>query len=477
MKLETSNNTKIVATMGPASWHKDVMKDMIIAGVNVFRVNFSHGDHETHRRTIRLVKELNEEFNCKTAVLADLQGPKLRIGDVEEGAVINEGDTLTFTTNRVEGTAELVYMNYQKFPQDVNTGEHILLDDGKLMCEVLETDKKDTVVTKVIQGGPLKSKKGVNLPNTKVSLPCLTEKDLEDVVVAMEEGVEWIGLSFVRDADDVNELRKIINNFGSFAKIVSKIEKPEAVVDIDKIIDATDAIMVARGDLGVEIPYSSVPMVQKMIVEKCHLKAKPCIIATQMMESMIDSQSPTRAEVNDVANSVCDGADAVMLSGETSVGKFPAKVVETMASIVAHVESTFDVKPNIENEPSVKNERYITKTICYNAAKIADQIDATAILTMTFSGYTALKIAGHRPKTKIIVFTANRQIMNQMSLVWGVEAFFYDKMESTDQSFKDIKAILKESGTVKDGDLIVNIASMPIQERGFTNMLKISAIN
>lgn len=477
MKLETSNNTKIVATMGPASWHKDVMKDMIIAGVNVFRVNFSHGDHETHRRTIRLVKELNSEFNCKTAVLADLQGPKLRIGDVEEGAVINEGDTLTFTTNKVEGTAELVYMNYQKFPQDVNTGEHILLDDGKLMCEVLETNKKDTVVTKVIQGGPLKSKKGVNLPNTKVSLPCLTEKDLKDVVVAMEEGVEWIGLSFVRDADDVNELRKIINDFGSFAKIVSKIEKPEAVVDIDKIIDATDAIMVARGDLGVEIPYSSVPMVQKMIVEKCHLKAKPCIIATQMMESMIDSQSPTRAEVNDVANSVCDGADAVMLSGETSVGKFPAKVVETMANIVAHVESTFDVRPNIENEPSVKNERYITKTICYNAAKIADQIDAAAILTMTFSGYTALKIAGHRPKTKIIVFTANRQIMNQMSLVWGVEAFFYDKMESTDQSFRDIKAILKESGTVKGGDLIVNIASMPIQERGFTNMLKISAID
>ena len=477
MKLETSNNTKIVATMGPASWHKDVMKDMIIAGVNVFRVNFSHGDHETHRRTIRLVKELNSEFNCKTAVLADLQGPKLRIGDVEEGAVINEGDTLTFTTNKVEGTAELVYMNYQKFPQDVNTGEHILLDDGKLMCEVLETNKKDTVVTKVIQGGPLKSKKGVNLPNTKVSLPCLTEKDLKDVVVAMEEGVEWIGLSFVRDADDVNELRRIINDFGSFAKIVSKIEKPEAVVDIDKIIDATDAIMVARGDLGVEIPYSSVPMVQKMIVEKCHLKAKPCIIATQMMESMIDSQSPTRAEVNDVANSVCDGADAVMLSGETSVGKFPAKVVETMANIVAHVESTFDVRPNIENEPSVKNERYITKTICYNAAKIADQIDAAAILTITFSGYTALKIAGHRPKTKIIVFTANRQIMNQMSLVWGVEAFFYDKMESTDQSFRDIKAILKESGTVKGGDLIVNIASMPIQERGFTNMLKISAID
>jgi pyruvate kinase len=476
MRSETSNNTKIVATLGPASWHKEVMMDMIKAGVNVFRVNFSHGDHETHRRTIRLIKEINQEFNCKVAVLADLQGPKLRIGDVEEGAVINEGDTLTFTTDKVDGTAELVYMNYEQFPGDVNAGERILMDDGKLMCEVVETNKKDTVVTRVIQGGPLKSKKGVNLPNTKVSLPCLTEKDLTDVVVAMEEGVEWIGLSFVRDAQDVKELRSIIEEFGSYAKIVSKIEKPEAVVDIDQIIDATDAIMVARGDLGVEIPYSSVPMVQKMIVEKCHIKAKPCIIATQMMESMIESQSPTRAEVNDVANSVCDGADAVMLSGETSVGKYPAKVVETMASIVAHVESTFDVKPITDNEPSIKNERYITKTICYNAAKIADQVGAAAILTLTFSGYTALKIAGHRPKTKIVVFTANRQIMNQMSLVWGVEAFYYDGMESTDETFDDIKNILKDNGVVETNDLVVKIASMPIAEKGFTNMLKIAAV-
>ncbi|MEY2963472.1 MAG: hypothetical protein RL754_733 [Bacteroidota bacterium] len=477
MKSETPNNTKIVATMGPASWHKEVMKDMVAAGVNVFRVNFSHGDHETHRRTIRLVKEINEEFNCKTAVLADLQGPKLRIGDVEEGAVIKEGDTLEFTTNKVEGTAQRVYMNYKQFAQDVNPGERILLDDGKLICEVLETNKVDQVITKVIQGGPLKSKKGVNLPNTKVSLPCLTPKDLADVQVAMEEGVEWIGLSFVRDADDVAELRKIIEDFGSYAKIVSKIEKPEAVVDIDKIIDATDAIMVARGDLGVEIPYASVPMVQKMIVEKCHIKAKPVIIATQMMETMIESQSPTRAEVNDVANSVCDGADAVMLSGETSVGKYPVKVVETMANIVRHVEETFDVRPRTENPPSIKNERYITKTICYNAAKIADQVDAAAILTLTFSGYTALKIAGHRPKTKIIVFTANRQIMNQMSLIWGVEAFYYDKMESTDQTFHDTKEILKKSGLVEKDDIIVNIASMPIQEKGFTNMLKISEID
>lgn len=476
MRSETSNNTKIVATLGPASWHKEVMMDMIKAGVNVFRVNFSHGDHETHRRTIRLIKEINQEFNCKVAVLADLQGPKLRIGDVEEGAVVNEGDTLTFTTDKVDGTAELVYMNYEQFPNDVNAGERILMDDGKLMCEVVETNKKDTVVTRVIQGGPLKSKKGVNLPNTKVSLPCLTEKDLADVVVAMEEGVEWIGLSFVRDAQDVKQLRNIIEEFGSYAKIVSKIEKPEAVVDIDQIIHATDAIMVARGDLGVEIPYSSVPMVQKMIVEKCHIKAKPCIIATQMMESMIESQSPTRAEVNDVANSVCDGADAVMLSGETSVGKYPAKVVETMASIVAHVESTFDVKPIMDNEPSIKNERYITKTICYNAAKIADQVGAAAILTLTFSGYTALKIAGHRPKTKIVVFTANRQIMNQMSLVWGVEAFYYDGMESTDQTFDDIKNILKENSVVETDDLVVKIASMPIEEKGFTNMLKIAAV-
>lgn len=477
MKSELVNNTKIVATLGPATWHKEIMKDMIEAGVNVFRVNFSHGDHETHRRTIRIVKELNREYDCKTAVLADLQGPKLRIGDVEEGAVIKEGEKLEFTTKKVAGTAQRVYMNYKQFPTDVEPGERILLDDGKLICKVLETNKKDTVITEVVQGGPLKSKKGVNLPNTKVSLPCLTKKDLEDVQVAMEEGVEWIGLSFVRDAADVEELRQIINEFGSFAKIVSKIEKPEAVVDIDNIIDATDAIMVARGDLGVEIPYSSVPMVQKMIVEKCHIKAKPVIIATQMMESMIDSQSPTRAEVNDVANSVCDGADAVMLSGETSVGKYPVKVVETMSNIISHVEATYDVKPNTDNAPSIKNERYITKMICYNAAKIADQVGASAILTMTFSGYTALKIAGHRPKTKIIVFTANRQIMNQMSLVWGVDAFFYDRMESTDESFHDIKEILKQSKYVKKGDLVVKIASMPIQERGFTNMLKIAEID
>lgn len=477
MKSETPNNTKIVATLGPASWHKEVMVEMIRAGVNVFRVNFSHGDHDTHRRTIKLVKEINEEYNFKTAVLADLQGPKLRIGDVEEGVIINEGDTLTFTTEKLVGDAVRVYINYKQFPSDVKTGEHILLDDGKLICEVLETHGKNTVITKVVQGGPLKSKKGVNLPNTKVSLPCLTKKDLEDVVVAMEEDVEWIGLSFVRDVKDVAELRKIIEDFGSSAKIVSKIEKPEAVVDIDNIIHATDAIMVARGDLGVEIPYSSVPMVQKMIVQKCHIKAKPVIIATQMMETMIDNQSPTRAEVNDVANSVCDGADAVMLSGESSVGKYPIKVVETMASIVSHVESTFDVKPNMENPPNLKNERFITKVICYNAAKIADQVGASAILTMTFSGYTALKIAGHRPKTKIIVFTANRQIMNQMSLVWGVEAFYYDNMESTDQSFKDIERILKESGYVEAGDLVVKIASMPIEEKGFTNMLKISTID
>ena len=476
MRSKTSNNTKIVATLGPASWHREVMIDMIKAGVNVFRVNFSHGDHETHRRTIRLIKEINKEFGLKIAVLADLQGPKLRIGDVEEGAVVNEGDTLTFTSKIVDGNADLVYMNYEQFPGDVNAGERILMDDGKLMCEVVETNKKDTVVTRVIQGGPLKSKKGVNLPNTKVSLPCLTEKDLADVVVAMEEEVEWIGLSFVRDARDVKELRKIIKDFGSYAKIVSKIEKPEAINDIDEIINATDAIMVARGDLGVEIPYSSVPMVQKSIVEKCHIKAKPCIIATQMMESMIESQSPSRAEVNDVANSVCDGADAVMLSGETSVGKYPVKVVETMASIVSNVESSFDVKPITDNEPSIRNERYITKTICYNAAKIADQIGASAILTLTFSRYTALKISGHRPKTKIVVFTANKQIMNQMSLVWGVEAFYYDGMESTDHTFHDIKAILKESGVVKKDDFVVKIASMPIEEKGFTNMLKISPI-
>lgn len=470
------NKAKIVATLGPASSDYEVMKNMVAAGVNVFRINFSHSSHDAAREIVDKVQRLNEELDTNIAVLADLQGPKLRIGTVKEGAYLNPGDILTFTNKEVEGTAKQVFMTYQRFAADVKIGDRILIDDGKIMIEAIKTNGVDEVEARVIQGGPLKSRKGVNLPNTRISLPCLTEKDLADLEVAMECKVEWVALSFVRNPNDVYQLRDILQKNDAPCHIISKIEKPEAVVEIDEIIEASDAIMVARGDLGVEVPMQGVPLIQKMIVNKCHLMAKPVVIATQMMESMIENLSPTRAEVNDVANSVLDGADAVMLSGETSVGKNPVEVVKAMSKIIAHVEESGQVGVAEENPPRYRNKRFITDSICYNASKIADQVGAAAILTMTFSGYTAFKISAHRPKTSILMFTSNRSILNTMSLLWGVRGFYYDKMVSTDETFEDIKKMVVASGLVSDGDLVVKIASMPIHEQGMTNMLKIESI-
>lgn len=473
----TINKTKIVATLGPSTSEKETMFKMIEAGVNVFRINFSHSSHENAIDLIGKIRELNEEHNLNVAILADLQGPKLRIGDVEPGAMLEKGDTLTFSNVEEMGTAKKVFMTYSQFPRDVKAGERILVDDGKIVLKITHSNGIDEVKAEVIQGGPLKSKKGVNLPNTKISLPCLTDKDLADLKVAMAHDVEWIGLSFVRSADDVKELKQIIAENNAPCRVISKIEKPEAVVDIDRIIEETGAIMVARGDLGVEVPMQSVPLIQKMIVNKCHKMAKPVVIATQMMESMIENMTPTRAEVNDVANSVLDGADAVMLSGETSVGKHPVAVIEAMSKIVAHVEESGQVATKTENPPTYRNERFITDSICYNASKIADQVGASSILTMSFSGYTGFKISSHRPKSNIIVFTANRSILNMVSLIWGVRGFFYDNMESTDKTFAEIKQIAKNEGLVSEGDLVIKIASMPIENSGMTNMLKISQID
>jgi pyruvate kinase len=470
------NKTKIIATLGPATSSKETMLDLVKAGVNVFRINFSHSDHANAIKLINQTRELNNEYGLNIAILGDLQGPKLRIGDVEAGAVLEEGQTLTFSNKEEMGTAKKVFMTYSQFPSDVKVGERILIDDGKILLEIAKTNGVDEVEATVIHGGPLKSKKGVNLPNTKISLPCLTEKDLEDLELALEYEIEWIGLSFVRSADDVIELKRIIAERNAPCRVISKIEKPEAVVEIDRIIEETGAIMVARGDLGVEVPMQSVPLIQKMIVDKCHKVGRPVVIATQMMESMIENIAPTRAEVNDVANSVLDGADAVMLSGETSVGKHPVEVIKAMSKIIAYVEESGKVSTKTENPPTFRNDRFITDSICYNASKIADQIGASAILTMTFSGYTGFKISSHRPKTNIVVFTANRSILNTVSLIWGVRGYFYDNMESTDKTFAEIKQIVKEKGIVTEGDLVVKIASIPIEESGMTNMLKIGEI-
>ncbi len=462
--------------MGPASSDKKVLKQMFNEGLNVCRLNFSHGKHEDHAETIKTIRELNDETGFNVAILADLQGPKIRTGNIEDNNVeLIEGSTVTITTNDMLGTATKFSINYAKLPEDISPKERILLDDGKLQLEVISTNGKDEIKATVVYGGKLSSHKGVNLPNTKISLPCLTEKDLEDLDFAIENNVDWIGLSFVRSARDIIELKHLISSKFAKAKVIAKIEKPEAIEDIDEIIKESDALMVARGDLGVEIPYQNVPLIQKMLINKSRLHAKPVIVATQMMESMITSSSPTRAEVNDVANAVLDGADAVMLSGETSVGKYPVEVIRTMANIVQEIE-TFDGIYNKEELPEKNHTRFITDSICFNACRLSRRVDADAILTMSFSGYTAYKIASQRPKAEIFVFTSNKKILTQLSLIWGVRGYFYDKTVSTDHTIADIKYLLKKEGLVKDGALVINIASMPIEEHGNSNMLKLSYV-
>lgn len=473
--MHTSKKTKIVATLGPACSSREVIKDMINAGVNVFRINFSHADYSDVKERIDIIRGLNDEFGYTTSILADLQGPKLRVGVMKEDVVVSKDDIITFTTAEdVLGTAERVYMNYKEFPKDVNPGERILLDDGKLIFEVVSTDKKTEVVAKVIQGGPLKSKKGVNLPNTKVSLPALTKKDIQDAIFAIENDVDWIALSFVRTPKDLQDLKDLIAKHSDHKiPIVAKIEKPEAVENIDKIVINCDGLMVARGDLGVEIPAQEVPLIQKKLILKAKTARIPVIVATQMMETMITSLTPTRAEVNDVANSVMDGADAVMLSGETSVGNYPVQVIETMSSIVQSVEDSSLIQVP-HNAPNIRNSRFITKSVCFHAALMADDINARAITTLTNSGYTAFQISAWRPKSHILVFTSNKRIVTQLNLLWGVRAFYYDKFVSTDDTIEEINQICRDKKYVKKGDMVINLAAMPIANKGMVNTLRVS---
>lgn len=473
----TNKKTKIVATLGPACSTKPVLKDMIEAGVNVFRINFSHADYTDVKARIDMIRELNEEFGFNTAILADLQGPKLRVGVMKEDVVVSPGDIITFqTADDVPGTAERVYMNYKQFPADVKPGEKILLDDGKLMFEALETNGVSEVVCKVVQGGPLKSKKGVNLPNTKVSLPALTEKDIRDALFAIENQVDWIALSFVRNAEDLMQLQDLISENSSYKiPIIAKIEKPEGVENIDKIVAFCDGLMVARGDLGVEIPAQEVPLIQKKLVQRAKTARIPVIIATQMMETMITSLTPTRAEVNDVANSVMDGADAVMLSGETSVGNYPVQVIEKMTQIIEAVEDSPLIQVP-QNTPQIRTKRFITKSICHHAALMANVIKAKAICTLTNSGYTAFQISAWRPSSHILVFTSNKRILTQLSLLWGVNSYFYDKFVSTDDTVTDVNEIAREKGYVEKGDFLINLAAMPVVDKGMVNTLRVSEI-
>ena len=469
--------TKIVATIGPSSASKDILKEMISSGMNVCRINFSHGSYSDHAKVIESVRELNEELNTNVAVLADLQGPKIRTGEMQEGGVeLEVGASILIQTIDVLGSKDSFSINYAGLPQDVQRGESILLDDGKLLLEVESTDGKAKIVCKVIQGGVLSSKKGVNFPNTKISMPSLTQKDESDLDFAIAQDVDWIGLSFVRTAEDIVDLKQRISTQGGKARVIAKIEKPEALACIDEIVEVSDGLMVARGDLGVEIPYQNVPLAQKMLINKGIRYAKPVIVATQMMESMITQMTPTRAEVNDVANAVLDGADAVMLSGETSVGNYPVEVINAMSKIIKEME--LDEKIYSKEQPAQKNqERFISDSICYNACRLAQRVEVDAIITMSFSGYTAYKIASQRPRAGIYIFTSNRKILTQLNLVWGVRAFYYNKQISTDHTISDIKDFMISEAYLKKGDLFINIASIPLEDLGSSNMLKLSQVD
>ena len=463
--------------MGPASNQPEVLRELIAEGLNVARLNFSHGDHSVHGQTLQTIRSLNEELGTHVSTLADLQGPKLRVGDIE-GGVMNlvDGEMLFIRTGREVGKDGVVCTNYMQFAKDVQPGEPVLLDDGKLELKVLETNGVDEVKCLIVHGGKLKPRKGINLPSTAISLPCITEKDSEDLDFALENDVDWIGLSFVRRAADIHELRARIEATGKHSRIIAKIEKPEALSDLDAILDATDAVMVARGDLGVEIPMQDVPLVQKDIIRRCMERSKPVIVATQMMESMIEAPVPTRAGVNDVANAVLDGADAVMLSAETSVGAYPVNAVRSMTRIIESMEAHDDMYYHERVPMAATDERFISDSICYNACRLAKRVNASAIVTMTFSGYTAMQVASQRPKSHIFVFTANKRILSQMSLVWGVTAHPYLKMVSTDHTIADIKYVLFKQGDVREGDFVIHLASMPIADAGTTNMLKLTKV-
>jgi len=470
------SRTKIIATLGPAASTTEVISGMIREGVDVFRINFSHSKKEDFFKLASIVKELNKTADSEVSILADLQGPKLRIGEIENNRIdLAGGDIITFVSEECVGNKERIYMSYQEFPLDVNAGEVILIDDGKIKLEVTETDKKNTVKARVIYGGPLSSHKGVNLPDTKVSLPCLTDEDISNAIFAIENDVDWIALSFVRKASDIRELKDLIKKKGGHAGVIAKIEKPEALYEIDRIIALSDGIMIARGDLGVEMPFEEVPLIQKMIVKKCIEQSKPVIIATQIMESMISNFMPTRAESNDVANAVLDGADALMLSGETSIGKYPVETIYNMQKVIYHTESrgnSFkrDYAPVEEAVYSLAN------SICYNASNFAKEINAKAIITFTHSGYTAMRISSYRPEADIFAFTDNKNILQHATLIWGVRAFYLDKYEELEEAIGEAKKILKEKSLLSDRDCVIFVGSIPLNEHGKTNILKVSYI-
>ena len=476
---QTHHKTKIVATVGPACETYDQLKNLVIAGVNVFRLNFSHGTHEDKKKIIDNIRGINKELNCTVAILGDLQGPKLRVGEIENNRLeVKEGDILTFTNTKCVGTLEKIYVSYPNLAGDVVVGNTIMIDDGKIEVLVHSVESNGDVKVKVTLGGIISSKKGINLPDTKISLPALTEKDLEDAAFIIKEELDWVALSFVKRVADIEMLRAILNEHKSNAKIIAKIEMPEALTNIRDLIIASDAIMIARGDLGVELPVEKIPLIQKELIRKCIHRAKPVIVATQMMESMIDRVKPNRSEITDVANAVIEGADAVMLSGETATGQFPVLVIETMRKIISEVEENgYKYNRSEDLKPQPHSPSFLSDAVCYNASKLSEDSNANALVGMTQSGYTAFMLSSFRPRSPLFIFTKQQSLVNQLSLSWGVKAFYYNKEESLDEIINDQIQVLKAKGFVHTGDVVINTGSTPIQLHLPTNIIKINKVD
>jgi pyruvate kinase len=475
--LSGTRRTKIVCTLGPSSNSLEQIENLYRAGMNVVRINFSHGSHEGHKKTIGYVREVAKKHMYSIPVLMDLQGPKIRVGQMKDGMqVLKEGTLVKITTEDVEGDSGLIPIDYSGLSEDAREGNQILIDDGLLELKIVKKEKSD-IIAKVVVGGQLKSRKGVNLPDVDISMSSLTEKDIADLEFGLKVGVDFVAMSFVRSARDVQEVISRVRAAGSNAAVIAKIEKPEAIEVIDEIIEESDGIMVARGDLGIEIPSERVPLIQKKIIERCRIAGKPVITATQMLDSMINNPRATRAESSDVANAVLDGTDAVMLSGETAAGKYPFEAVRTMVRIIRSVEeNTPGLYYSLKYRKPDWKEKQIIESLAYSCVTIADNVEAKAIATITHSGNTARRIAKFRPAVPIVAFTESRIVRRQLNLVWGVESVRLEELFDTDISVKLMEDYLRDHGLVNAGDRVIIATGMPLAKRGRTNMVKVSTI-
>ena len=476
--FHSQKRTKIVATVGPACGTFEKLLELAKAGVNVFRLNFSHGSYENKKESIEHIREINKSQPFNVAILGDLQGPKLRVGELEEGKIeLVEGENIIFSTVKQVGTTSKIYVSYPNLTQDVKAGERIFLDDGKMEVLVKEILNETEILVNITIGGTLLPKKGVNLPDSSLTMPSMTEKDFADLEFIIENNLDWVALSFVRSPQDIIELKSKIAEKKSKIKVIAKIEMPEALKNIRDIIVESDGIMVARGDLGVEVPVEQVPIIQKELIKKCMHRAKPVIVATQMMESMMDRTKPNRSEVSDVANAVLEGADAVMLSGETAMGEYPRQVVETMVKIILEAEKTlYDYNRDDILSPQPHSPSFLSDAICYSACKLANDTNARALIGMTQSGYTAFMLSSYRPKAPLYIFSKEKTLLAQLSLSWGVRAFYYAEEESLDDIIFDQINILKDRGFLKSGDVVINTGSTPVELHLPTNIVKVTTV-